>query len=854
MPDLRNAPLAHELSRFGDRLAVATPDGTELTYRQLGVRVAERAALLGPHRRLVQVNAANEIDSLITYLAALAGRHPVLLSAPGVADPLISQYDPDVVHGNGELVERRAGSAHVLHPELAVLLSTSGSTGSPKLVRLSAANLTANAAAIAGYLDIRDTDRASAALPMHYCYGLSVINSNLARGAALLLTSDSVLSPRFWELLSSYGGTSLHGVPHTFDLLDRVGFEQMHVSSLRYVTQAGGALPAERVRALARLGHRRGWRFFVMYGQTEATARMAYLPPELAETNPGAVGVPIPGGSFEIADTGELIYRGPNVMLGYAERPADLALGRTVDALPTGDLGRRTESGLYEVIGRTSGFVKLFGQRIDLPHTERILAAQGHVAACTGSDGELIVATESDPDVVRGVVCDRLRLPASHVRVLAVDELPRLANGKPDYPELTRRASALPRPRARSLRARFAAVLGLRDVPDDATFVSLGGDSLSYVQMSTEIERVLGHVPADWHNTPVGVLEQLPARRRGLATVETNIVLRAVAITLIVGTHIGLFHFQGGAHLLLILAGWTFARFCLSHDEPSRAILRSAARIAVPAMLFLAWRVAVTTDVSVSNVLLIETFTRDGAPGYWFIEVLVQALLVFALVLAIPALRALEKQHCFGFALACLGIALLLHRTARDTAEFPERAMALHGVLWFFVLGWLAYRADTPARALAVSGIAVAMVPGYFGDTGRELIVLCGLGALLLTPHLQLPRLVVRVLGPIACASLYLYLTHYALLDWTLHRLPAPVIMAVCLAAGVGTWYAVQSFRRRPRLARQWTLPGRFAWHVRPRRPFHRGPAPAGRPRPRPADRNARQCTARPHQMPAPTD
>jgi len=853
MPELRNAPFASELSRFRDRLAVATHDAT-LSYRQLAARVSERAELLGSERRLVQVTAANELDPLITYLAALAGGHPVLLTAPGAADPLISRYDPDVVHDKGQPRERRTGSAHVLHPELAVLLSTSGSTGSPKLVRLSAANLVSNAAAIADYLDIRDTDRAGAALPMHYCYGLSIINSNLSRGAALLLTSDSVLSERFWTMFAHYQGTSLHGVPHTFELLDRVGFEQMHIPSLRYVTQAGGALAPERVRALARLGSRRGWRFFVMYGQTEATARMAYLPPELAETNPSAVGIPIPGGSFEILGSGELVYRGPNVMLGYAERAADLALGRTVDALRTGDLGRRTETGLYEVVGRTSEFVKLFGQRIDLRQTERILAGQGHVAACTGSDDELVVATESDPHAVREAVCDRVGLPASHVRVLAVDELPRLANGKLDYPELTRRAAAGPPPVPRSVRDRFAAVFGLREVPDDATFVSLGGDSLSYVQMSTEIERALGYVPTDWHHTPVAALDRLPRRHRGLATVETNILLRAVAITLIVGTHIGLFHFQGGAHLLLIIAGWTFARFCLSHNEPSRAVLRSAARIAVPAMLFLAWRVAVTPDVSVSNVLLIETFTRDGAAGYWFIEVLVQALVVFAAVLAIPALRRWERDHGFEFALACLGVALLIHRTAHDTAAFPERAMALHGVLWLFVLGWLAYRATTPTRTLVVAGVAVAMLPGYFGDTGRELIILCGLGALLITPRLLLPKMILRVVGPIACASLYLYLTHYAVLDWTLHRLPASLIMAVCLAAGVGTWYAVHSLTRRRHLARQWPLPGRAAGHARPRRPFRRARGPVARPRRRPAGRSARQCTARPRQMPAPTD
>ncbi len=226
---------------------------------------------------------ANTVDALVVYLAALAAGHPVLLAPhdrPDFLRSLTDAYDPDVVaFPDGTLDERRAGSAHTLHPDLALLLSTSGSTGSPKLVRLSHENLRSNAESIAAYLDIRPGDRAATTLPMHYCYGLSVVNSHLLRGAGLILTDLSVADDRFWALFRDARGTALAGVPYTFELLDRVGFADMRLPSLRYVTQAGGRLPADRVARYAALGRRRGWDLVVMYGQTEATARMAYLPP-----------------------------------------------------------------------------------------------------------------------------------------------------------------------------------------------------------------------------------------------------------------------------------------------------------------------------------------------------------------------------------------------------------------------------------------------------------------------------------------------------------------------------------------------------------------------------------------------
>src|SRR6476619_4365758 len=276
-------------------------------------------------------------------VAARAAGHVGLPVAAGRDHTAILQtYEPDVVIDANGIQHRDQRGRHRLHPDLALLLSTSGSTGSPKLVRLSHRNLATNTAAIAEYLDIRETDRAATTLPMSYCYGLSVIHSHLLRGAGLILTDRSVVDDEFWDSFRCHRGTTFPGVPHTFDLLDRIGFDGSSVPDLRYVTQAGGRLAPDQVRRFAALGSRHGWDLFVMYGATEATARMAYLPTELAFDNPHCIGVPIPGGEFRIEPTGdgrdgvgELVYRGPNVMMGYASTPHDLALGHRVDELHT---------------------------------------------------------------------------------------------------------------------------------------------------------------------------------------------------------------------------------------------------------------------------------------------------------------------------------------------------------------------------------------------------------------------------------------------------------------------------------------------------------------------------------------
>jgi acyl-CoA synthetase (AMP-forming)/AMP-acid ligase II len=778
--------IAH-LRAYGDRVAVIT-DTREVTYRELADDVATAAADLGTRRRLVLIETRNDMATLVSYLSTLAGGHVALpLPAAGDHAAVLDTYDPDVVIRDG-VIEHRHCASHDLHPDLVLLLSTSGSTGSPKLVRLSRTNLVANAESIASYLDIRDTDRAATTLPMSYCYGLSVVHSHLLRGAALILTDHSVVDAEFWESFRRHRGTTFAGVPHTFDLLDRIGFDAMSLPDLRYVTQAGGRLAPDRVRHFAELGRARGWQLFVMYGATEATARMGYLPPDLALDNPTCIGAPVPGGSFDIepidggaGEVGELVYRGANVMLGYARGPADLALGRTVDSLRTGDIARRHPNGMYEVVGRRSRFAKLYGLRIDMQRVEDTLRERGLTAICAEDDGVLLVATADRPagrDAQRDAA-DAAGLPVSAVRVLHVAEIPRLPSGKPDYQgvrDIACHTEALDSDRfddadALDLRTVFAGVLQIdpATIGPDQSFVDLGGNSLNYVTMSVRLERALGHLPADWQRLTLRELESAPrpTRRWWSATLETSVALRAVAIVLIVGSHAELFKLWGGAHILLGVVGYNFGRFCLTplpRTDRVRHLRNTTIWIAVPTVLWVAVALIITDDYTASNLLLANKFLGPSdsmtAGRLWFVEVVVWILVALAAVCWLPFCDRLERQWPFGFAVGFLAFGLALRYDAFGFGLGREAWFTVFA-FWYFAIGWAAAKATTVWQRAAVTVVLGVGVLGYFSNFEREALVFAGLALLIWLPAIRCPAAVAVVAGVVAESSLYVYLTHY---------------------------------------------------------------------------------------------
>lgn len=819
----------------GDPALIA--DGAVLDYAELRDRVARRRDEMGGIRRLVMIAASNAVEPIVTYLAALEGGHPVLLvdgsdeeGARAHRAALIARFDPDVVAADGPsgwvLEERRVGSRHDFHPDLAVLSSTSGSTGSPKLVRLSAENVRSNAAAIAEYLRLTPADRAATTLPLQYCYGLSVVNSHLLAGAGVVLTGRSVADEEFWIQARRYRVTSFAGVPYTFDLLDAAGFAARELPTLRYVTQAGGRMAPESVRRIAQLGRERGFELFVMYGQTEATARMAYLPPELAATHAGSIGRPIPGGSFRIdavdaSGTGELVYQGPNVMMGYAHTPEDFALGPSLTELRTGDVGRRRDDGLYEIVGRINRFVKVFGLRLDLDRIEQLLAEEGIETRATSVDERLLLFTTSEraAERARARAAALTGLPVRVVSAYAVAEFPRTSNGKRDYAALARYAELSDRATraseataapgdavtAEQVRDLYAALLGEPDAGLDDSFAGLGGDSLSYVEISLRLEEMLGALPREWpaltprelaalhrpsappapsavgkaaapttaSELPVAAAPPArrasPPRRRFWTRLETPVLLRAAAIFLIVATHADLLTLQGGAHLLLAVAGYNLARFQLAPVAGTtrlRRLGRSASQLVVPAMLWIGAVTLVTGQYAPTTVALVNNFVPgDGRWNeqwqFWFLEAMLWAIAGAALLFAVRPVDRLERRAPFTFALVVFSAALAARfALTGPTAEHVERYTA-PVVLWLVALGWLVARADTTARRLAVSAIAVASTWGFFGEPGREAIVAGGILALLWIRAVPVPRIAVPVLVTVAAASLFVYLTHW---------------------------------------------------------------------------------------------
>ena len=506
------------------QVALVSPDEGPVSYGDLCDRVAAMTTRLDAGRGLVRLACSNSVNTIAMYVAALHAGYPLVLAEPGGqahAHPLdvLYDYDPET----DTLSVNPRGRNLGLHPDLRLLLSTSGSTGASKYVRLSDRNLASNASAIADYLSLTEADRAPTALPLHYSFGLSVLNSHLAVGASLVLTRDPVISEAFWQRFSETGCTSFSGVPQTFTLLAKSGQLDREYPQLRYVTQAGGKLGPEAVREMAGLGRKRGWDFFVMYGQTEASPRIAYLPPHLATNHPEAIGLAIPGGTITVEDEsgevprgqeGELVYEGPNVMMGYATDRADLAKPQGETRLRTGDLGYETQDGLFVITGRRSRFLKLSGKRVSLDEIEAWAARSGVPVVATGADDALcLIHTDGHGATsLKDKTASFLGVPRSFVMTIETSSLPLKQNMKPDHQAAmalfeAQRGHEAPAAGGGGSDATLEGVLSIfrRQFPGagvtrDMSFDTLGGSSADFIDVELALLETGIDLPANWQS------------------------------------------------------------------------------------------------------------------------------------------------------------------------------------------------------------------------------------------------------------------------------------------------------------------------------------------------------------------
>lgn len=455
---------------IGMFFSVITDKGERLSAAEL-IAEEETLHVFLDSRTLVVCLCSNTLGSLLGYLTCLNRQAvPLMLDAAKDKDSfgnLLAIYRPNYIWApvNHELMQgwEPVYSAYgyglyncseekvELNPDLALLLTTSGSTGSPKLVRLSYRNIRSNAESIADYLNIDEHERPITSLPMYYSYGLSVINSHLIKGATILLTDKPVIQKDFWTFAREQRATSIAGVPFTYEMLRRLRIFKMDLPFLKTMTQAGGKLNVAIAKEYIDNARTAGKRFIVMYGQTEATARMSYLPWEAAAEKYAGIGIAIPGGKFSLIDAegceieepdkdGELIYHGANVSMGYAQCREDLSKGdENCGTLRTGDVGRRDADGFYYITGRLKRFVKIYGNRVNLDATEQLLKSVTTDCACAGVDDKLTVFTTAVDKVeeIKALLVKKTGINIRAFSVRVIDSIPKNNSGKVQYARLT---------------------------------------------------------------------------------------------------------------------------------------------------------------------------------------------------------------------------------------------------------------------------------------------------------------------------------------------------------------------------------------------------------------------------------
>ena len=338
-----------------------------------------------------------------------------------------------------------------LHCDLSHLLPTSGSTGSPKLVRHKYENIEAAGLNISTFFELKPADRPLMVLPLYYTMGLSMVFSHLCVGATILITGLSMTDPNFWHFLKEQHATSFTGVPYSFQVLNLMRFFRMNLPDMELLTQGGGKMPTDLNRKFAQFCQDNGKRWIATYGQSEGTARMAYLPAKWAVEKIGSIGIAVPNGELSLIDTegnpiitphteGEMCYRGKNVTMGYARKLTDLTLGDENNGyIRTGDLAYFDEDGCYYIVGRMGRFLKLYGMRVGLDECEQIVQTEcGVECACVGTDEKMLVyiTNANLQSHVKDILVQKTHIVATSFEIRIIASIPKNEAGKKLYSKL----------------------------------------------------------------------------------------------------------------------------------------------------------------------------------------------------------------------------------------------------------------------------------------------------------------------------------------------------------------------------------------------------------------------------------
>lgn len=451
-------------------LAALDDAGGLLTYGDV-VSLRDNLTQVLPNRELVFCLCENRVGALAGFVSLYDCRDVCLLLSAHIDRGLLetlddtyrpsyywmpesqvsdSAYEPSF-RFKGFALCKTGRKAPEMHPELSMLMTTSGTTGSPKLVRHKYGNIESNAKNVAEVFEWTSDERGIIDLPMQYTMGLNVINSHLYAGATVLLIEANLMNPKYWSFIKEQKGSNFTGVPFSYEILNRLRFIRMDLPYLTTLAEGGGKLSNSLFKTFADYAEEKGKRFFATFGTTETSARLAYLPPEAATTHIGSIGHAIPEGKLILVDEdgkeiqepdieGELRYEGPNVTMGYGTCIDDLKKGdEFCGVYATGDLAKKDTDGFFYIVGRKKRFLKLFGLRVSLDQSERIISEHfGIECACTGDDTKMriYITEERLKDEVRQHISDKTGLKGASFEVICIGSIPHFESGKINYRQL----------------------------------------------------------------------------------------------------------------------------------------------------------------------------------------------------------------------------------------------------------------------------------------------------------------------------------------------------------------------------------------------------------------------------------
>ena len=453
---------------IGERVAIVSERGQTYCYKDLAAISSSRLSKLESKSVCLLICNLSE-TAIIYYIGLIRKRITTILVDANLGqqkiEKIISCYSPNyiispltsiVVPIKFEIIDRlkdfiiyenKSENHDSSLQDTSLCLTTSGSTGSAKFVKLSLGNIESNTESIIKAVGINQNQITITTMPMSYSYGLSVINTSLEAGGTLIVNTSQVTSKEFWRKINEYKVDTLSGVPYIYEQLSRLSPEFLKRTKLRKFTQAGGKLSKPVREHFKKIVRETGISFYVMYGQTEATARMAVLPPEDFNDFESAIGFAIPGGNLTVCNElgarietpgmiGEICFEGPNVFQGYATNRTDLIKNQTqTRILKSGDLGYFDGEGRFYITGRLKRIAKLLGNRIDLEEVEHYLLEQGIETVCVEHRDRLrVVSTLAEiPKEIQSYLLEYLRISPLLVTFESIPYVPRLPSGKVDY-------------------------------------------------------------------------------------------------------------------------------------------------------------------------------------------------------------------------------------------------------------------------------------------------------------------------------------------------------------------------------------------------------------------------------------